>query len=361
MIRHIPIGDHDENGDFFFLIDLAGLPEILLTDYPTNDSANQEENIRSNETLEEYKKALLEYFDKSMGFNLLIHSLAHNMLIEEIMKSRLELWESLENSFVGEDKNFNEEVFIKILSTHPELDNYCTIDEKTVFSPYYEYQYDYLYEKIINTLKPLKETPDSFFEMIAARCFAAFSTEELYNKRRIRAIQMLSEETIFNSGIPWDVDITSDRPTQFNPDDIQRILDAIAAAKQETITSVNQGNSNLEKEIAQVEKSSQNILSRLSNPTSRIFDYGIECGAISAPEGEDNRYIINGSLTTALSNWFKFLKKKKNFQQDELPTSSSIKTKLRRATSSKHRSRDEEARIIGDAIDKVKGWVNSND
>ncbi len=121
MIRHIPIGDHDEDGDFFFLIDLAGLPEILLADDPANNYANQEENIPNNEMLEKYKRALLEYFDKPMGFNLLIHSLAHNTLIEEIMKSRLELWESLEDSFIGEGKNFNEEVFIKILVYWKEL------------------------------------------------------------------------------------------------------------------------------------------------------------------------------------------------------------------------------------------------
>jgi len=376
MIRHIPIVVRENQSskyevNTFELSSVCRYPSPMAT-YRQFIKKNKNKSYESaarfplaqpdEESHEDFYRKLFgdlhKLFDTSEGFELLVHTLAHNLLLASIFAKRLELWDEIAEFFCNKGNPVNNDNLKQILSKYPEHSTYL-VNEGTgdIHIGFIHNVYVLFLEYFRIVFEPLRSNFTGFIGYIAELNIETFNMENKYNYKRESVLAELSGKTVFGTTTPWETYPSSSEREYF---DLSKKYNDLF----ELMKSVNHYASyipSMNNMISNIKTTTENTNSRLSNPTSRIFDYGIECGALSPPEGEDTRYIINGMLTTTLKKWFKFLKDIKKYKQEDLPTSSAIKTKLRRATSPKNRSRDEEARIIGDAIDKVKGWVNSND
>jgi len=365
MIKHIPIIVSEIKDEKYEIntLDLSSVYERHTPLPPTWHFKNKEIELRIRDQEkrpdEEYyreKYGDMQYtLNSSEGITSLAHIIANNLLLAYIMKGRLELWKLLVATFCTDGKTFDNDNLSQILSTNPEHSSYL-MDPKTsyVHVGYYNVVYTELLPLIISTLETVKEDFSAFIRYIAEVNLKTFIVEGKYNTEREKAFEELSGTTIFGTDIVWEENNSpSDRNSQGQSQNYEKILEHLMRIEKNTSPVPH-----MDAMVDNIKTSVEKISSHISNPTARIFDFGIECGALSAPIGDDLRYIIYGQVGSALKKWFDYLIKEKGFKVKDLPKSSSIKHKLKR-WGNNLMSIEEETRLIGERIEKTKSGLKN--
>ena len=310
---------------------------------------------------------LLDYLDTNIGKASLIHTIAHNNLITNLLQSRLDTWEGYIDTYVFGKREI---IFpiddIKINWPSMIQKNFQKMVEEVEEISWYETQYNNEYREIQEKLFNQMEDWGERLILITQQIDSSYKIERLFFNTRIEATNFLSSEISFDGVTLWD-EVVSDKEslsknTEAYKREIFRIGENVDAIIEmlNLVPDIPSHIDNINKSVQDIKEQAEVLKSTMdsfSNPIPTIFRYGIECGSLALPEEGDPRYLIVGMTQGSLKSWMLFLKEKE-FSYKQLPTASKIKGLLRRKVGFA-KDPEKESSIIKDTFDQAKTVVKS--
>ncbi len=365
LILSIPLVLDEGTSHTYFPLDVFDLIDLLRIE-KKNDVQDRYISFWDAEDSQDYGEVLTGYFPDFLtyintrnGKHAILYTLAHNANASNIFKDRIQQWDHLINAY--RKKEINKESIFYALYSWPIQFGIQGVPR--LFCPYYPYTAHQkrivdFYKQIKNELFNDSITKESQMVGIANYFRQAVNIKNEYEERRLFALSCFGETYCFDGQTPWSTE---------KDDLLEEILHQI---KSESTKIHNDNKEILDNtkqiptmgtSVAQMFEETKNTLKNIQdefkNPEVKIFRYGIECGALAPPIGEDLRYIIYGQVGPSIKKWFEFLRDKKHFKRKDIPKSSSLKNRLRRAPGALM-DIEQETRLIGERIEKVKSEMD---